>query len=114
MSSLRTPLERAFTMDEAANELRISRRALQELIKRHPFYYQNGCRKLFEETDIANLRLAMRGEAQTDRQRIEECRSSSYRRVDRRRRTSRSEAHTSGSIWTEAQSRLAELRRQSS
>ena len=47
-------------MKEAAQHLRISRRALQELVKRHPHYYFNGCRKLFEESDIIKLREAMR------------------------------------------------------
>ena len=42
-------LELAFNMDEAAKFLRISRRSLQEIVKRHPFYYPNGRRKLFQE-----------------------------------------------------------------
>lgn len=47
-------------MSEAAKELRISRRALQELIKVHRLYYENGNRKLFTESDIVALRDAMR------------------------------------------------------
>ncbi|MGD0142137.1 MAG: hypothetical protein ABSC92_03170 [Rhizomicrobium sp.] len=47
-------------MGEAADWLRISRRALQELVKQHPHYYANGRRKLFQESDITALRAALR------------------------------------------------------
>lgn len=50
------------TMDEAATWLRMSRRALQDLVQRHPFYYANGRRKLFSEEHIAQLYLALREE----------------------------------------------------
>ena len=54
-------------MDEAAELMRILRRALQELVKRYPFYYPNGKRKLFTESDIENLRTALRQEADPQR-----------------------------------------------
>ena len=88
-------LSLAYTMQEAAELLRISRRALQELIKRHAFYYVNGKRKLFEESDILRLRGAMRREAI-------------------RRRTTLSGELTSDGMWIEAQKRLSELRQQNS
>lgn len=49
-----------FSMEEAAEELHISRRALQDLIKLHPHYALNGHRKLFSEADIRALWEAMR------------------------------------------------------
>lgn len=49
-----------FTMNEVAARLRISRRALQELVKKHPFYANNGRKKLFAEADIVALWEAMR------------------------------------------------------
>jgi hypothetical protein len=72
---------RAFSMSEAADILRISRRVLQELIKEHPYYYPNGNRKLFEESDVVALRAAMRSKTEQDRQRKEECRLNLSRRV---------------------------------
>lgn len=46
-------------MDEAAERLHVSRRAMQEIVKRHPHYYPNGKRKLFTEADIAALLRAL-------------------------------------------------------
>lgn len=106
-------LELAFNMDEAAKLLRISRRSLQEIVKRHPFYYPNGRRKLFQESDIANLREAMRSEANEDRQRIKTCLSNLSHRATARRRITPSEGPISGPIWTEAQKRLTALQQQS-
>ena len=40
-------LPAVYTMNEAAARLRISRRALQELVRKHPFYALNGRKKLF-------------------------------------------------------------------
>ena len=57
----------AYTMNEAAAELRISRRNLQELVKDHPYFYSNGSRKLFTDGDIAALIQAMRQEAESCR-----------------------------------------------
>jgi hypothetical protein len=36
-------LDENFTMREAASWLRIGRRALQDVVKRHPFYFGLGC-----------------------------------------------------------------------
>lgn len=44
-----------FTMEEAAEYLRISRRQLQEIIKDRPFYRHAGRRKLFTDADLARL-----------------------------------------------------------
>jgi hypothetical protein len=41
-----------YTIVEAAAKLRISRRALQELVKAYPFYALNGNRKLFRDEDL--------------------------------------------------------------
>lgn len=59
----RQALEKSYTMEEAAAELRICRRMLQDLIGRHPHYHANGRRKLFTETELASLRHAMAREA---------------------------------------------------
>lgn len=48
------------TMNEAAERLRISRRSLQDLIKKHPHYAANGRKKLFSESDLTALWEAMR------------------------------------------------------
>jgi len=105
-------LEQAFTMEEAATLLRISRRNLQEVIKRFPYFYPNGSRKLFTETDIANLRAALRNEAEQERQRNKECLSKSSRRAPGKAPTSPFGGRTSGSMWTEVQSRLAKRMQQ--
>ncbi|XHB99386.1 hypothetical protein ABWH97_00100 [Nitratireductor sp. ac15] len=44
-----------FSMEEAAEKLRVSRRALQNIVKRYPYYYPNGNRKLFTDGDIKKL-----------------------------------------------------------
>src|SRR6185436_3297790 len=44
-----------FTMDEAASELRISRRSLQDFLRVHPYYRTFGRRKLFSREDINRL-----------------------------------------------------------
>ena len=49
----------AFTFKEAAQELRISVRSFQEIVRRHPFYYPNGNRKLFTEENLAEIRTAL-------------------------------------------------------
>ena len=49
----------AFTLKEAANELRISLRRFQDIVKRYPFYYPNGNRKLFTEENLASIRSAL-------------------------------------------------------
>ena len=49
----------AFTLKEAVGELRISVRRLQDIVKRHPFYYPNGNRKLFTEENLSSIRSAL-------------------------------------------------------
>ena len=93
-----------YTMQEAAERLRICRRNLQELIKRYPFYFPNGRRKLFTENDLAALIAALRNEAA-------ECHSNLRRPVKAVRPTSLPAKPISGSMWAEAQRRLAALRR---
>jgi hypothetical protein len=105
-------LERAFSMNEAAQILRVSRRKLQDLIKDHPYYYLNGNRKLFTESDILGLREVMRDQIELDRQRKKECRSSLSIRAPESRRITRSGERISGSMWIEAQKRLSALRLQ--
>jgi hypothetical protein len=48
-------LPKIFTMDEAADYLRISRRLLQDIIKTKPYYRTAGRRKLFTEGDLTML-----------------------------------------------------------
>src|ERR1700730_11590376 len=46
------PLGRIYTFDEAATELRVGKRSLQDIVKRHPHYAKNGRVYLFSENDI--------------------------------------------------------------
>jgi anti-sigma factor RsiW len=104
-----------FTMDQAAAELGISRRALQDLVAAHPHYYCNGIRKLFEASDIAALRFVMRQQAAEKRAKEKKpCRSSSSRRVPAGPLIGGCAAGISASMWTEAQRLLAALKRPSS
>jgi hypothetical protein len=79
-----------FTIDEVAARFRVSRRKLQEHIRRFPYFRLFGRRKLFTETDIVRLYEAL------------PCHSNSNRRVRVRRHTTASEAPTSESLLTEA------------
>ncbi|MCL8385808.1 helix-turn-helix domain-containing protein [Xanthobacter aminoxidans] len=88
-------LGKIFTMEEAAAELRISRRALQDLVKDHPHYAQNGHRKLFSESDIRALWEAMR------------CHSSSSRPSRAKRRTGTSAEPTSDNTLRRLRERLS-------
>src|ERR1700704_4565001 len=54
------PLGRVFSFDEAAAHLRVSKRAFQDIIKRHPFYAKNGRVYLFSESDVLKIWEAMR------------------------------------------------------
>jgi hypothetical protein len=54
------PLGRIYTFDETAEELRVSKRALQGIIKRHPHYAKNGRVYLFSENDIQLIWEGMR------------------------------------------------------
>ena len=92
-------LDQNFTMDEAAEWLRISRRQLQGLVKRHPVYYANGNRKLFGEGDLIALREAMRRDG-------DKCRSSSFRQGPAKRLTGMSGGRTSADMWTRARELL--------
>jgi excisionase family DNA binding protein len=94
-----------YTMNEAAARMRISRRALQELIKRHPFYFPNGRRKLFTEDDLANLVAALREDGGARR------RANSFAHTPEVRAES-FKGHIPGSMWAEAQRRLAALQQQ--
>src|SRR3979490_438876 len=46
------PLGPIYKFDEAAAKLRVGKRSLQEIIKRHPHYAKNGRVYLFTENDI--------------------------------------------------------------
>jgi hypothetical protein len=92
-------MTRALDMDEAAEELRVSRRAFQDILKRHPFYYPNGRRKLFTEKDIEAIQRGLREE--------EQCRLSSSRQGQGKRRTITSGGRTSDTMWTKARELLS-------
>jgi hypothetical protein len=99
-------LPEVFTMPEAADRLRISRRSLQELIKAYPHYMQNGVKKLFSADDILALMQAMRQEA-------DKCRSSSIPRAPAKVRTGLSAGRISASTWTRARALLTKPSRKS-
>ena len=54
------PIGRIFTFDEAAKGLGVSKRSLQEIVKRHPHYARNGRVYLFCENDIRLIWEGMR------------------------------------------------------
>src|SRR6266404_2635293 len=88
----------ARTVDEAAAELRKPKRWLLEWLREHPwdkdgepYYTPVGRNKIFHETDIARIELALRGEMK--------CRSNSGRRAPAKRRTTKYEGPTSESAW---------------
>lgn len=93
----------ALTMDEAAEELRYSRRSFQEVVKRYPFYYPNGKRKLFTLADIEAIRKALREE--------EQCRLNSFHQSQAKPRTTISGGRTSDNMWTRAQELLGKKSR---
>lgn len=108
-------LEHAYTMGEACDLIPMCRRKLQEFLKSHPFYYENGSRKLFQESDIASIRAALRRETEDRRLKDKKkCPSNSSRPALGKPHFGLSAEPTSGSMWTEAQRRLADLQRQSS
>jgi hypothetical protein len=102
--------EQAFTMAEAAELIPMSRRKLQDFVKLHAFYYENGTRKMFLESDIAKIRAVMRKETEERREKEAQCLSSSSRHAKAKRRSIPSVGRTSGSMWTEVQRRLTKLR----
>jgi excisionase family DNA binding protein len=55
---------RLFTMIEAAQYFRVSRRTFQDIIQRQPFYRTCGRRKLFSAADLEAIWNALPGPAQ--------------------------------------------------
>ncbi len=88
-------------MNEAAGRLRVSRRALQELVKRYPHYFSNGRRKLFTEEDLIALVATLR-ESRPLYQ------STSLKSVTRA--AGHAKRREGCAMWSEAQGRLAKLR----
>ena len=87
-----------YTLEEAANELRKTRRWLNEWLRAHPvdsegepFFTPVGRDKILRSTDITRIELALREELKR--------RSSSGRRVRAKRQTTKSADHTSESEW---------------
>lgn len=58
-----TPLGNVYSLNEAAAKLRMSRRAMQDMIKRLPFYSKNGRVYLFSDDDIMKIWEGMREES---------------------------------------------------
>ena|SRR5258708_22702963 len=65
-------MTRALTLDEAADQLRVSRRWLEYWLADHPvdaagvpFYYRVGRRRLFETSDIQRIRDFLREKEKT-------------------------------------------------
>lgn len=56
----RAPPVKIYTITEAAERLRVSKRKLQDLLVDFPFYALNGNRKRFSDDDLAKLWDAMR------------------------------------------------------
>src|SRR4051812_6191306 len=91
-------LDKNYTIDEAAAWLRMSRRAFQAVLRRHPFYFVAGRRKLFSEANLHALRAALEED-----EREKACRSSPARRGRVEPHFGRSAAHISASTLTAAQ-----------
>jgi hypothetical protein len=92
-----------YTLEEAAKELRTTRRWLNDWLRAHPvddqgipFYTPVGRDKILLPSDITRIEAALRGKL---------CRSVSGRRGPAKRRTTKSEAPTSDAEWK----RVAEL-----
>lgn len=86
------------TTSEAAQSLRKSPRWLLEWLRKHPadktgepYYTPAGRDKLFHQSDIARIELALREQIK--------CRSVSGRRVPVKRRTLKSEERTDDAAW---------------
>jgi hypothetical protein len=101
-------MSRALTLLEAADQLRKSKRWLLEWLRAHPadndgqpFYTPVGRDKIFHQTDIARIELALRGDLQ--------CRSASDRRVKAKPRISRSGEQSGDPKDHSAWKRAAEL-----
>src|SRR5262245_13788079 len=83
-----------YTMTEAAEQLRASRRWLQEFIKKNPFYRLRGNRKVFTPSDITRLQDAL------------PCPSTCRPPGARKHRITKSAEATLASAWTRAQEQL--------
>jgi hypothetical protein len=55
-------MDSVYTFAEAAARLRVSTRNFQGIIQRHPFYFKNGKKYLFTETDLIRISDALRSE----------------------------------------------------
>lgn len=78
-----SPLGKVYSLNEAAEKLHMSRRALQDTIRRLPYYAKNGRVYLFSEDDITKIWEGMREESN------ERLRLLSMPRLPRRRPPSR-------------------------
>jgi hypothetical protein len=58
-----SPIGNVYTLNEAAAKLRMSRRALQDTIKRLPHYAKNGKVYLFSDDDVKKIWEGMREES---------------------------------------------------
>ena len=70
MTDNANPLGRVFKFAEAAKHLGVTRRSLQEIVKKHPHYALNGTRKLFSESDVLLIWEGMRSESRIRLQKI--------------------------------------------
>src|SRR5262245_2989700 len=93
------------TIEEAAAWFRMSRRAFQAVIQRHPLYFVAGRRKLFSEQNLHDLRAALEHEG-----REKACRSNSKSRALVGPPTGRSAALISASTLTAARALLRKAR----
>src|SRR5438034_7018922 len=87
-----------YTLEEAAKELRKTRRWLSECLRDHPvdsegepFFTPGGREKILRSTDITRIELSLRAELK--------CRASSGRRTPAKRRATKSVRHTSDAAW---------------
>src|SRR5215475_14649668 len=92
--------EQLFTLEEVAERFRVSRRTLQDYIRRHPYYRTLGRRKLFTEADITRLYEAM------------PCPSNSTENAEAP--TGTSAAPSEASLWTRAAALLIDQPRRRS
>jgi excisionase family DNA binding protein len=89
-------MDELLTLDEVAARFRVSRRTMQEHVKRYPFYRTLGRRKLFTEADVNHLYEVL------------ECPSNSSNGMVAGSGTS--SAPSAASLWTRAQALLTEPR----
>jgi hypothetical protein len=94
-----------FTMDETAEKLRVSRTAMQDIVKRHPYYFANGHKKLFTEQHVLMIIDGL--ESETRRK----CLSSSSPQKKAAPRSIAFAEPTSNDTWIELQRRLTKPKR---